>query len=159
MKEFDRLPEPIFTPTTKAEEGHDEPLTLAETADLVGRETAAELERRTLEVYGRGSAYALERGVIIADTKFEFGRIDGRLSLIDEVLTPDSSRFWPAESLRGGGPPDPWDKQYVRDYLKTLAWDRNPPAPPLPPAIADEALARYRRAYEALTGGASAPAW
>jgi phosphoribosylaminoimidazole-succinocarboxamide synthase len=159
LREFDRLPEPIFTPTTKAEQGHDEPLTPAQTADLVGKETAAELSRLTLEVYGRGSAYALSRGVVIADTKFEFGWIDGKLSLIDEVLTPDSSRFWPVSSLEAGGPPDPWDKQYVRDYLKTLDWDRNPPAPALPPAVAREALARYRRAGEALTGGALAPTW
>jgi phosphoribosylaminoimidazole-succinocarboxamide synthase len=159
LREFDRLPEPIFTPTTKAEQGHDEALTPAQTVDLVGRETAEDLARLTLETYRRGSAYALSRGVIIADTKFEFGRIDGELSLIDEVLTPDSSRFWPLASVRSGGPPDPWDKQYVRDYLKTLAWDRTPPAPPLPPAVAEEALARYRRALEALTGGKSEPRW
>ncbi len=159
LKEFDRLPEPIFTPTTKAEQGHDEPLTPAQTADLVGKETAGALARLTLDVYSRGSAYALTRGVIIADTKFEFGWIDGKLTLIDEVLTPDSSRFWPVSSLQAGGPPDPWDKQYVRDYLKSLDWDRNPPAPPLPPAVAKEALARYQRAYDVLTGGADAPRW
>ncbi len=159
LKEFDRLPEPIFTPTTKAEQGHDQPLTPAETVSLVGAETARELERLSLLVYSRGSDYALRRGIIIADTKFEFGFIDGRMSLIDEVLTPDSSRFWPQASLAAGGPPDPWDKQYVRDYLKTLAWDRNPPAPPLPPEIAAEALARYRRSYDALTAGAAEPDW
>lgn len=159
LKEFDRLPGPIFTPTTKEEQGHDEPLTPAQTIDLVGKETADELARLTLEVYSRGSEYALARGVVIADTKFEFGRIDGKLSLIDEVLTPDSSRFWPLSSLQAGGPPDPWDKQYVRDYLKTLDWDRNPPAPPLPPAVAREALVRYQRAYDALTGGGLEPQW
>ena len=159
LKEFDRLPEPLFTPTTKAEQGHDEPLTPAETAELVGADTAAALARRAIEIYRLGSEYALARGIIIADTKFEFGFIDGKLSLIDEVLTPDSSRFWPSESLAGGGPPDPLDKQYVRDYLKRLDWDRNPPAPPLPPAIATEALARYRRAYEVLTEGKAEPQW
>jgi phosphoribosylaminoimidazole-succinocarboxamide synthase len=159
LKEFDRLPEPIFTPTTKAEQGHDEPLTLSQTADLVGKETADDLARLTLDVYGRGSAFALARGVVIADTKFEFGWIDEELSLIDEVLTPDSSRFWPLSSLQAGGSPDPWDKQYVRDYLKTLDWDRNPPAPPLPEAIGREALARYQRAFDALTGGDGEPHW
>lgn len=159
LREFDRLPEPLFTPTTKAEQGHDEPLTPSQTADLVGAETARALERASLEVYRRGRDYALARGIIIADTKFEFGWIDGRLALIDEVLTPDSSRFWPRESLEGGGPPEPLDKQYVRDYLKTLDWDRNPPAPPLPPAIVAEALARYRRACDGLTEGRLEPDW
>jgi phosphoribosylaminoimidazole-succinocarboxamide synthase len=159
LKQFDRLPAPVFTPTTKAERGHDEPLTPQQTVDLVGKETAAELARLTLEVYSRGSAYALTRGVVIADTKFEFGWIDGTLSLIDEVLTPDSSRFWSLASLHAGGPPDCWDKQYVRDYLATLEWDRNPPAPPLPAAVAAEALARYQRACDLLTGGAAEPRW
>lgn len=159
LKQFDRLPAPIFTPTTKAEQGHDEPLTPQQTIDLVGKETAAELARLAVEVYGRGCAYALARGVVIADTKFEFGWIDGKLSLIDEVLTPDSSRFWSLASLQAGGPPDSWDKQYVRDYLASLEWDRNPPAPPLPAAVSAEALARYRRACDTLTGGVEGPDW
>ncbi len=159
LEEFDRLPKPIFTPTTKEEVGHDQPLTLDEMARIVGTETARDLERQSLSIYGRGTAYARARGVIIADTKLEFGFIDGKLSLIDEVLTPDSSRFWPVHSLEGGGPPEAWDKQYVRDYLKTLDWDRNPPAPPLPPRVAEEALARYRKAYDALVGWSREPDW
>jgi phosphoribosylaminoimidazole-succinocarboxamide synthase len=159
LREFDRLPAPLFTPTTKADEGHDQPLTPAQTGDLVGAETARALERLALEVYRRGADYALDRGIIIADTKFEFGFIDGRLSLIDEVLTPDSSRFWPRASWAPGRPPEPLDKQYVRDYLKGLDWDRNPPAPPLPEAIAGEALERYRRACETLTEGRPEPEW
>jgi phosphoribosylaminoimidazole-succinocarboxamide synthase len=157
LKEFDRLPRPIFTPSTKEEEGHDRPIDLEETGRIVGSEVAAELEKRSLEIFLTGSAYSLGRGVVLADTKFEFGFIEGKLSLIDEVLTPDSSRFWPAASLRAGGRPVAWDKQYVRDYLKSLQWDRNPPAPPLPPEVAAEALALYRRAYETLTGGMREP--
>lgn len=159
LKEHDPLPEPIFTPTTKEEVGHDRPITVAEAGEILGRETAAQIEQRSLEIFRRGSAYAAGRGVILADTKFEFGWIDGKLSLIDEVLTPDSSRFWPASSLQGAGGPTAWDKQFVRDYLKGLDWDRNPPAPPLPPEIAARALELYRQAYESLTGGAREPAW
>lgn len=159
LSEFDRLPEPLFTPTTKEEEGHDRPISVAEMADIVGGDTAAALERLSLEIYSRGVEYALSRGIIIADTKFEFGFIDGKISLIDEVLTPDSSRFWPLESLQRTGKPDPLDKQYVRDYLKTLDWDRNPPAPDLPDSVIAEALDRYRRACEDLTEGRDRPAW
>jgi len=159
LKEFDRLPDPLFTPTTKEEEGHDRPISVKEMAGIVGDETAAELERLSLEIYSRGVEYALARGIIIADTKFEFGFIDGRIALIDEVLTPDSSRFWPLESLQRTGKPDPPDKQYVRDYLKTLDWDRNPPAPDLPDSVVAEALDRYRRAYEDLAGGRERPDW
>jgi phosphoribosylaminoimidazole-succinocarboxamide synthase len=159
LKEFDRLPHPIFTPTTKEDEGHDRPLTPAGTRALVGEETADELERLSLAIYQRASAYARERGVVVVDTKFEFGFIEGRLALIDEVLTPDSSRFWPASALGRGGLPQAWDKQFVRDYLKSLDWDRNPPAPPLPAEIAVKALELYRLAYDTLTEGRSEPLW
>jgi phosphoribosylaminoimidazole-succinocarboxamide synthase len=159
LREFDRLPQPIFTPSTKEEEGHDRPITLAETAELLGDGLARELERLSLEIYRRGAAYALSRGVILADTKFEFGHINGELSLIDEVMTPDSSRFWPVASMAGGSLPAAWDKQFVRDYLKTLDWDRTPPAPPLPLEIATRALDLYRMAYDTLTAGAREPAW
>ncbi len=159
LQEFDRLPEPLFTPTTKEEVGHDRPLTIDEMAGIVGQETARDLRRLSIGIYTRAAAYARARGVVIADTKFEFGTIDGRLSLIDEALTPDSSRFWPLGSLEAGGPPEAWDKQYVRDYLKTLDWDRNPPAPPLPAEVAREALARYQKAYDALAGHRREPDW
>ena len=125
----------------------------------MGEETARELERRTLEIYERASAFARDRGVVIVDTKLEFGFIDGRLALIDEVLTPDSSRFWPAAALERGGLPQAWDKQYVRDYLKSLDWDRNPPAPPLPAEVAAKALELYRLAYDTLTQGQRQPLW
>ena len=163
LKEFDRLAEPIFTPTTKADEGHDMPMTPSEVVDTLGADVAREVERMSKEIYSRASEYALARGVIIADTKFEFGWIDGKLSLIDEALTPDSSRFWPKASLENRGPdwkgPDTWDKQYVRDYLKTLDWNREPPGPALPPEVEEEALARYRRAVDAITQGKREPEW
>lgn len=163
LAEFDRLPEPIFTPTTKAEEGHDQAISAEELPDLIGAELAREIERRSLEIYRRASAYARLQGIVIADTKFEFGHIDGRLSLIDEALTPDSSRFWPLASLRErGGPgagPEAWDKQFVRDYLRTLKWDRTPPAPPLPAEIETEALERYRKACVTLVGSRAEPDW
>ena len=153
LKEFDRLPEPIFTPTTKAEQGHDEPLTPAQTADLVGKETAAALARLTLEVYGRGCAYALGRGVIIADTKFEFGMEEGKkLILIDEALTPDSSRFWPLDGYAPGGAQKSFDKQFVRDYLLSIRWDKKPPAPSLPAEVIRRTSEKYIEAYERLTG-------
>ncbi len=159
LKEFDRLPSPIFTPTTKEEEGHDQPLSLEDTARRIGADLARELERVSLEIYGRAAAFARSRGVIIADTKFEFGFIEDRLNLIDEALTPDSSRFWPAASLEAGARPQAWDKQFVRDYLLQLDWDRNPPAPPLPPEVAAQALELYQRAYDTLTQGEREPHW
>jgi phosphoribosylaminoimidazole-succinocarboxamide synthase len=159
LREFDPLPTgPLFTPTTKEDEGHDEPLSLEEAANLIGPEVAHELERLSLFLYERASAYAATRGVVIADTKFEFGVIDGRIHLIDEVLTPDSSRFWPADSV-GRGVPTAWDKQYVREYLKTLPWNRTPPAPPLPPEVAAQALSLYERAFDTLCGGGKEPVW
>lgn len=156
LKEFAKLPEPLFTPTTKADEGHDEAMTYQQLVDQVGRERAAELQRASLEVYAKGSAYAEGRGIIIADTKFEFGLIGGALAIIDEVLTPDSSRFWPAESL-GTGKPVSLDKQYLRDYLLGCGWDRNSSPPELPAEIIAKTGERYRMAERLLTGGAQKP--
>jgi phosphoribosylaminoimidazole-succinocarboxamide synthase len=153
LTEGDRLPEPVFTPTTKAAAGHDEPLTYAGVADLAGEETAAELKRITLEVYRRGAGLAAERGVIIADTKLEFGRApDGSIVLADEVLTPDSSRFWPASEWKPGRPQHSLDKQFLRDWSATLDWDRTPPGPPIPDEVVKATRARYADVYERLTG-------
>jgi phosphoribosylaminoimidazole-succinocarboxamide synthase len=153
LTEGSKLPEPVFTPTTKAAAGHDEPLTYAETAGLVGEQTASELMRITLEVYRRGAWLAAERGVIIADTKLEFGRdTDGSIVLADEVLTPDSSRFWPASQWRPGQPQHSLDKQFLRDWSATLEWDRTPPGPAVPADIVEATRARYADVYERLTG-------
>lgn len=153
LPEGAKLPEPVFTPTTKAASGHDEPLTYAETASEVGGETAAEIGRLTLEIYRRGASLAAERGVIIADTKLEFGRApDGSIVLADEVLTPDSSRFWPADSWTPGRPQHSLDKQFLRDWSGTLDWDRTAPGPPIPEDIAEATRARYADVYERLTG-------
>ena len=154
LVEGDRLPEPIFTPSTKAPIGtHDEPMTFDEVVAAVGAGTAAELRRITLEVYRRGSEIAAERGIIIADTKLEFGWApDGALVLADEVLTSDSSRFWPADLWRPGGGQPSFDKQFVRDWAVKTGWDKRPPAPPVPPEIVEATRARYVEAYERLTG-------
>jgi phosphoribosylaminoimidazole-succinocarboxamide synthase len=155
LAEADKLPEAIFTPTTKAERGqHDEFMTLAEVRDLVGEATADDLERLTLAVYARGAEIAQERGVIIADTKFEFGRAAlGRLILADEVLTPDSSRFWKVSEYQPGRPQWSYDKQYLRDWSSSLGdWDRTSPGPPVPPEVVAETRARYVEIYEQLTG-------
>lgn len=152
LKESDRLPEPIFTPATKAQTGHDENVSLAAVASLVGSELAGRLRDLTLEIYTRAARYAESRGILIADTKFEFGFVDGQLVLGDEVLTPDSSRFWPAETYRPGGPQHSYDKQYVRDYLESIHWKKQPPAPPLPEEVARKTGEKYRQAYESLTG-------
>jgi phosphoribosylaminoimidazole-succinocarboxamide synthase len=155
LGEASELPEPIFTPTTKAAAGHDEPMTYADVADLVGAETAAELKRRTLEVYERGRATAARRGIIVADTKLEFGRAtDGSLVLADEVLTPDSSRFWPADEYEPGRPQHSLDKQYLRDWSATIDWDRKPPGPEIPADIVEAMTARYTDLYERLTADA-----
>jgi phosphoribosylaminoimidazole-succinocarboxamide synthase len=148
-----RLPEPIFTPTTKATEGHDEFMTFDDVVAEIGADTAEELRRVTLEVYRHGAALAAERGIIIADTKLEFGRAaDGTLVLADEVLTPDSSRFWPADDWEPGRPQQGLDKQFVRDWSATLDWDRTPPGPPIPPEIVEATRDRYLDVYERLTG-------
>lgn len=152
LQESEKLAEPIFTPSTKAETGHDEPISFAETAHIIGQERAEQLRKLTLELYQFAADYALEKGVIIADTKFEFGLVDGELILCDEILTPDSSRFWDVEKYAVGRSQDSFDKQYVRDYLETLDWDKTPPAPELPAEIAQRTAQKYFEAYERLTG-------
>ncbi|MGI5325311.1 phosphoribosylaminoimidazolesuccinocarboxamide synthase [Actinomadura nitritigenes] len=153
LVEASRLPEPIFTPTTKASEGHDEFITYDDVVAEIGADTAARLKDVTLEVYKRGAEIAAERGVIIADTKLEFGRAaDGTLVLADEVLTSDSSRFWPADEWEPGRPQRSYDKQYVRDWSSTLDWDRTPPGPAIPQDVVDATRARYIEVYERLTG-------
>ena len=154
LVEADRLPEPVFTPTTKAEVGHDEFMTMDEVRGLVGRETAGDLERLTLAIYQRGAEIARQRGVIIADTKLEFGRdAAGTLTLADEVLTPDSSRFWKVAEYQPGRPQWSYDKQYLRDWSSSLSsWDRNYPGPPIPPDVVAETRARYLEIFEQLTG-------
>ncbi len=153
LRESDKLPEPIFTPATKAEEGHDENIPEARMSEIVGAEATATLRDTSLALYREAETYARSRGIIIADTKFEFGLdSSGRILLIDEALTPDSSRFWPADDYRPGGSQPSFDKQFVRDYLETLQWDKRPPAPPLPPEVAEATTARYLQAYRLLTG-------
>jgi len=154
LVEADRLPEPVFTPTTKAEVGHDEFMTVDEVRGLVGRETAGDLERLTLAIYQRGAEIARQRGVIIADTKLEFGRdAAGTLILADEVLTPDSSRFWKVAEYQPGRPQWSYDKQYLRDWSSSLSsWDRSYPGPPIPPDVVAETRARYLEIFEQLTG-------
>jgi phosphoribosylaminoimidazole-succinocarboxamide synthase len=152
LRESDKLPEPIFTPATKAQVGHDINISFEEAARLVPAGYLVELRDLTLQIYKEASAYALERGIVIADTKFEFGLLNGRLILADEALTPDSSRFWPAELWNPGGPQPSYDKQFVRDYLETLDWDKTDPAPELPNDIVAKTSAKYRDAYRQLTG-------
>jgi phosphoribosylaminoimidazole-succinocarboxamide synthase len=152
LRESDRLPAPIFTPSTKAQSGHDENISFDTMCSVVGVELGARLRDLTLRIYSRAAAYAETKGVIIADTKFEFGFVDGELVLGDEVLTPDSSRFWPAESYRPGGAQVSYDKQYVRDYLESIHWNKKPPAPPLPDEVAGKTSEKYRQAYQVLTG-------
>lgn len=153
MQEAEVLPEPLFTPTTKAEAGHDLPMTDAEAIDLVGADTFARLRDAALAIYARGAEHARSRGIVLADTKFEFGTTAaGDLLLIDEVMTPDSSRYWPADSYAPGGSPPSFDKQYVRDYYLTLDWDHTAPAPPLPAWVIAGTRARYVEAYEQITG-------
>jgi phosphoribosylaminoimidazole-succinocarboxamide synthase len=153
LREAAQLPAPIFTPATKAESGHDENISEARLTEIVGAEVAATLRDISLRLYAEASAYARPRGLIIADTKFEFGRAnDGRILLIDEALTPDSSRFWPVAGYAPGGSPPSFDKQFVRDYLETLDWNKQPPAPPLPPEIVNATTNRYLEAYRLLAG-------
>jgi phosphoribosylaminoimidazole-succinocarboxamide synthase len=152
LRESDRLPKPIFTPATKAESGHDINVSEGEMAKAIGSELTSKLRDLSLEIYNRAAEYAAGRGIIIADTKFEFGQKDGRLILIDEVLTPDSSRFWPAAKYDPGHAQQSFDKQFVRDYLESLVWDKRPPAPPLPPDVVKSTSERYLEAYRILTG-------
>ena len=153
LRQCDKLPEPLFTPATKAAAGHDENITENQFAEIVGEETADYLKKTSLAIYAHASEYAATRGIIIADTKFEFGvGDDGQILLIDEVLTPDSSRFWSAERYEPGHAQPSFDKQFVREYLETLNWNKQPPAPPLPPEIAAATTARYVEAYRIITG-------
>jgi len=146
------LPEPIFTPSTKAEEGHDENINFEQACKIVGTELATQARDLSLMIYKAGRDYAKQRGIIIADTKFEFGLFEGKLILIDEVLTPDSSRFWPADQYAPGKGQPSFDKQFVRDYLETLTWDKTPPGPTLPEDVVAKTSAKYLEAYEKLTG-------
>jgi phosphoribosylaminoimidazole-succinocarboxamide synthase len=154
LKEADRLPEPIFTPSTKADIGqHDENISFDRAAEILGRDMAEKVKNASLAIYKECAAYALTRGIIIADTKFEFGLDEkGTLTLIDEVLTPDSSRFWPADSYRPGANPPSYDKQYVRDYLESIGWNKQPPAPRLPAEVIAKTAEKYREALTRLTG-------
>jgi phosphoribosylaminoimidazole-succinocarboxamide synthase len=152
LREAERLPEPIFTPTTKADAGHDEPLADADAAALVGDERFEELRDLTLAVYEFGAAHAAARGLILADTKLEFGEVDGRLMVIDELLTPDSSRYWSGDDYRVGTSPPSFDKQYVRDHYLSIGWDKEPPAPHLTRSVIDGTRARYVEAYEQVSG-------
>lgn len=147
-----KLPEPIFSPATKAESGHDENIGFADVVDAVGLETATKIRDWTLQLYSEASAYALERGLILADTKFEFGETEDGIILIDEVLTPDSSRYWDASLYAPGGAQPSFDKQFVRDYLETSGWDKNPPGPALPTDIVEKTRAKYFEAYRRVTG-------
>jgi len=152
LKESDKLPGPIFTPSTKAQSGHDQNISIEEAKQMVGAETATKLRDLTLSIYTRAAEYALTSGIIIADTKFEFGFVDGELILADEVLTPDSSRFWPLAGYAPGGAQPSFDKQYVRDYLESIRWNKQPPAPPLPEEVAGKTSEKYTEAYRVLTG-------
>jgi phosphoribosylaminoimidazole-succinocarboxamide synthase len=152
LTESAELPQAIFTPSTKAEEGHDENISFEQACKVVGTELATQARDLSLKIYNAGRDYARQRGIIIADTKFEFGVFDGKLILIDEVLTPDSSRFWPADQYQPGKGQPSFDKQFVRDYLETLDWDKTPPGPKLPDDVVAKTSAKYLEAYERLTG-------
>lgn len=152
LRESDKLPEPIFTPATKAETGHDENISFERMIDAVGKDTAETLRRYSCELYMKASDYARSKGIILADTKFEFGYVDGTLTLIDEVLTPDSSRFWPADQYEPGHAQPSFDKQYVRDYLSETGWDKEPPAPELPEEVVTRTSEKYKEARRILAG-------
>ena len=152
LENSSQLPEPIFTPATKAEEGHDENISFDEAVNIVGKNVAEQARELSIELYKRGRDHAAEKGIIIADTKFEFGIFEGELILIDEVLTPDSSRFWPADLYAPGRSQPSFDKQFVRDYLETLDWDKTPPGPELPAEIVQKTSEKYIEAYTRVTG-------
>src|SRR5689334_16951796 len=152
LKESDKLPEPIFTPATKATSGHDENISIDQMAEIIGRESSERLRDLSLAVYQKAADYALTKGIIIADTKFEFGKTSAGITLADEVLTPDSSRFWPADKYRAGQTQESFDKQYVRDYLEQIKWNKKPPAPALPAQVAQKTSEKYLEAYRQITG-------
>jgi phosphoribosylaminoimidazole-succinocarboxamide synthase len=152
LRESDRLPEPLFTPATKAATGHDENISFQRAAELIGPERADQVRDISLEIYRRAAAYAEPRGILLADTKFEFGLLNDELIWIDEALTPDSSRFWPAAQYKPGGPQPSFDKQFVRDYLESIHWPKTPPGPELPPEVVSATRGKYREAYRILTG-------
>ena len=152
LRDSDRLPQPIFTPATKAETGHDENISEEEAGRIVGDDAIKRLKELTLSIYSRAVDYASTRGIIICDTKFEFGVIDGQITIVDEMLTPDSSRFWPASEYSPGKPQPSFDKQFVRDYLERIGWNKQPPAPELPAEIVEATSAKYREALRILTG-------
>jgi phosphoribosylaminoimidazole-succinocarboxamide synthase len=152
LRESDRLPEPIFTPATKADTGHDENIPFRRVVDFVGADVAARLRDLTLAIYRKAAEYAETRGIIVADTKFEFGFVDGQMVIADEVLTPDSSRFWPRDHYQPGGPQPSYDKQFVRDYLESIRWNKQPPAPVLPDEVVQRTSDKYVEAYRLLTG-------
>lgn len=152
LKESERLPEPIFTPTTKAEQGHDENITLAEVSDQIGAQAAKEIKEKSLMIYRACADYAAKKGIIIADTKFEFGYYDNEIIIIDEMLTPDSSRFWPSDLYKVGQSQPSYDKQFVRDYLESIGWNKEPPAPKLPEEVVRKTREKYLEAFQKLTG-------
>lgn len=152
LRESEKLPEPIFTPTTKADSGHDIELTQSEAEDLVGKDIFKEIKEKSIQILISAGAFAESKGLILADTKFEFGIYDGNIILIDEVLTPDSSRFWPLDDYEPGRPQKSFDKQYVRDYLESINWDKNPPAPSLPDDVVQKTTEKYIEAYRRITG-------
>lgn len=152
LRESDQLPEPIFTPATKAESGHDENISFEETVKIIGSDAAAKLRDLTIEIYKKASEYARSKGIIIADTKLEFGTVNGVITLADEVLTPDSSRFWRADDYEPGRSQASFDKQFVRDYLESIHWNKQPPAPPLPADVAEKTSEKYKEAYRILSG-------
>src|SRR5262252_5819547 len=152
LKQASKLPEPIFTPATKAETGHDENIDMKRCAEILGKDMAEQVKTLSLDIYSRGRAHADQCGIIVADTKLEFGTVDGDLLLIDECLTPDSSRFWPKDQYIVGQSPPSFDKQFVRDYLETLDWDKTPPAPRLPQEVIEKSSAKYLEAFRRLTG-------
>lgn len=151
LKEASKLPEPIFTPSTKADQGHDENISREKLAELVGQETASELERLSLTLYKEAAAYMETKGLILADTKFEFGRLNGQLIVIDEMITPDSSRFWDAKNYKVGSSPESFDKQFVRDHLERIGWDKKPPVPALPNDVVEGTTKRYLEALMRIT--------
>lgn len=152
LRESDRLPEPIFTPAAKNNIGHDENISFQQMVDTIGQKPAEDLRALTIKIYEKAGNHAADKGLILADTKFEFGLIDGEITLADEVLTPDSSRYWPAETYSPGGPQPSFDKQYVRDYLESIHWNKRAPAPALPPEVVDKTKAKYLEAFRLITG-------